>query len=161
MDYSRPAPQRGPSKGKLRTNPIVKGVEEDMNDNHVRIKAIDSGRIDKVRANSPGMPITPPLPMIGKEPPQIVEQMRAGKSWDLVPINHARRVLYGTKERAHPPQALHPLRINMNFPSIFGGETLYLFDDAEFCAVLAVQKWRYYCEAQVRPALRLLDFDGA
>lgn len=47
---------------------------------------------------------------------------------------------------------LHALRIEMNFPTLLGGETFNLFNDTKFCAVAPVEKWRYDRESQVRPS---------
>ena len=44
----------------------------------------------------------------------------------------------------------------MDLPFVLRGETLDLFDDADFRAVLAIEKRRNHSEAQVRPALQPL-----
>ncbi|MGO9842823.1 MAG: hypothetical protein ACLPZF_16725, partial [Candidatus Acidiferrales bacterium] len=60
-------------------------VKNDVDDNHVRIETIDSRRIDEIRSNSAGAPVPPPLPVIGRQPPKVFEQMRSGNIGDFVP----------------------------------------------------------------------------
>jgi hypothetical protein len=47
---------------------------------------------------------------------------------------------------------LHALRIEMNFPTLLGGERFNLLNDTKFCAVAPVEKRRYHRESRVRPS---------
>ncbi len=77
-------------EGQLRPNTLIERVEDDVNYNHVCIQAIDSRRIDEIGADPAGASVSPPLPLICKEPPKIVKEMRPGESRDLVPKNRTR-----------------------------------------------------------------------
>lgn len=48
----------------------------------------------------------------------------------------------------------YSLRIEMNFPTLLGGEALNLFNDAKLCSVAPIEKGRNNRNAQVRPSLR-------
>jgi hypothetical protein len=78
---------------KLRFDPTIKFMKNDVNHNHIRVQAIDSRRIDEIRADSTGATIPPTLPLIGKEPPKIFEQMRTGNIWNFMPDNGITGVL--------------------------------------------------------------------
>jgi len=85
VDGARPTSQRQGSERQFRFDPTIKFMKNDVNHNHVGIKAIDSRRVDQIGTDSAGAPIPPPLPVIGKEPPEIFEQMRPGNVGDFVP----------------------------------------------------------------------------
>jgi len=116
-------------------------MKDDVNYNHVRIQAIDSRRIDEIGADSAIALVSPPLPLICKEPPKIVKEMRPGESRDLVPINRALRV----SDSLQATYVFHTLRIEMDFPTVQRGKMLDLFNDAEFRAMLPVQERRNNC----------------
>src|SRR5260370_9837689 len=69
-----------------------------------------------------------------------------------MPNNRITTLFQGCNGRAKVPNLIHPLGINVNLPAVLKCEALDLLNDALFCPVLTVQKWRDYGEAQVRSA---------
>ena len=85
VKQTRPAPSRNTMQRQFRPNPLIKRVKDDVDHNDVGIHAIDPRRIDEIGTDASGAPVPPPLPLIGKEPPEILEQMRTGNGGNLVP----------------------------------------------------------------------------
>jgi hypothetical protein len=73
VNHPWPHLKRKPVKGQLRPNPFIKLMKDNVNHNHIGVRAIDSRRIYEIGANSAGAPIPPPLPVIGQEPPKVFE----------------------------------------------------------------------------------------
>jgi hypothetical protein len=69
---------------------VIEFAKNDMNHDHVGIQAVDSRRIDEIGANSVGALIPPSLPLVGKEPPKVSEQVRSGNIGDLMPQDRIR-----------------------------------------------------------------------
>jgi hypothetical protein len=75
MNQQRPVPNRDARKSQLRSNLIIKCLKDDVNDNHIRIQAVNSGRIGEIRTNLPGSQVTSSSALIDYEPPEIFKQM--------------------------------------------------------------------------------------
>ncbi len=85
MDGEWPTSQGHGTEGKFRFDLAIKFMKNDVNHNHVGVQAIDSRRIDEIGADFAVTPIPPPLPLIGKEPPKVLEQMRSRNIGHFVP----------------------------------------------------------------------------
>jgi hypothetical protein len=85
VDGPRPTSQRHATEGKFSFDLVIEFVKNDMNHDHVGIQAIDSRRMDEIGANSAEALVPPSLPLVGKEPPKVFEQVRSGNIGDFVP----------------------------------------------------------------------------
>ena len=128
-----------------------------MNHNHIRIETIDSWRINEIGANPAGALVSPPSPMISEEPPKVVEQMGPRNAGDFVPSDGVRWVQGNSRGTADAVDLRDPLRVQLDAPVILLSESYHLLNDAKFCSVLPVQEWRNNYEAQLSPALKLLQ----
>ncbi len=141
----------------LRPNVLIKRVKYDVNHNHIRIQAIDSRRIDEIGMNPAGALIPPPSPVVGKEPPKVVEQMGPRNAGDLVPSNRTRWVLGNFRGRTGTVNLGDLLRVQLDTPVVLPGKPFQLLNDAKFCSMLPVEERRNNYEAQFNPALELLE----
>ena len=101
------------------------------------------------------------MPVIGKEPPKVFEQVRPGNVGDLVPPDGPGFVWgkFGCETNSAKLRDL--LGIEFDVPLIVPCQPLDLLDDAEFGPVLFVQERRNDSEAQFSPALEPLQLERA
>jgi len=123
----------------FRVHALIKLVKHDVNDDRIRIDAIDTGRINDSRPKIRVAEVSPTAEMIREEPPNELEQMGTGNIRDSVPKDAASGVFGGIGGKI--PYVLHVLRIEMNFPSLLEGKAFNLFNGTEFRAVAPVEKW--------------------
>jgi len=107
--------------------------------------------------NPAGTLIPPPSPVIGKEPPKVVEQMGTRNAGDLVPSDRTRWVLGNFRGRTGTVNLGDLLRVQLHTPVILPGKAFQLLNDAKFCPVLPVEERRNNYETQFNPALELLE----
>jgi hypothetical protein len=73
----------------FRAHALIKLVKHDVNDDRIRIDAIDAGRINDVRPKMRIAKVLPTAELIREEPPNEFEQMGTGNIRDSVPKDAA------------------------------------------------------------------------
>ncbi len=123
-----------------------------MHYDDIRIQAIYTRRVSKVGTNVACSAITVTANLVSHEPPDVFEKMGSRDGRDTMPEDRAlqiiRRICGGEKGF----DLLDLLGIEMDFPSVIFRESLNLFDDAGFGAMLTVEERRDNGESQISPA---------
>jgi hypothetical protein len=96
-------------------------MKDYVNHNHIGIRAIDSWRIDEIWTNSARVPVPPPLPVIGKEPPKVFDYVRPGDVRNLMPADGIGLVRGNCGRRTNSVKLRDPLRIELDDPVILSG----------------------------------------
>lgn len=115
-----------------------------VNGDRIRIKTINSRRIDDIRPGTFGTKVTPAAIMVRSKPTNILEKMRTRILRNLVPEDAWQIFSWRMKSKIFLKaiQLLNSLAINVNLPVVEPRKPFYLLHDASFRAVTPIEEGR-------------------
>jgi len=124
-----------------------------MNDNRIGVRTAYPRRENNIEAKRTVSPVKPAESLVGKVPPDKIQQMGARQGGNPMPYRLSRMGWRsGGGSIWNNFNILHRLRIDVNFAIWLAQKTLNLLYDAAFRAVTAIQERGNNRYAQFKPA---------
>src|SRR6266849_914997 len=153
VDENWPTGQRSVTEAQVSVYEPQEFMKNDMNNDCVRIPAIDSRRENQIEAKTAKFLVIPAQRLIGKIPQQEIKQRRARQGGNPMPDRFSgsggRR---GGSAKANNVEVPDRLRIDMYLAGGLPKKILNLLNNAPLGAVLAVQERGNDGDAQFKPA---------
>jgi len=123
----------------LRACQLLKTLEERVNEDDVRVQAVDSRRKNKVEPQSMDHAIPGTAERIQEEPGDKLEEVGAGHGRNPVPEDRS-GLVRGSGTGLGKREALDMLGVEMNFAMVLAGEALEEFGKRALRAMAAVNE---------------------
>jgi hypothetical protein len=127
-------------------------MKNDVNNDGIRVQAVDSRRIGKIRPSLSALAVAPPTHVICRKPPKELQNMRSANFGNLMPNDAASRSRSGARSFNHVVHVFDMLGIEMNFPAKVRRKALDLFRDAPLSSMTSVKKGGNHRDSHVMPS---------